>query len=120
MSTNKVSAKVLHFVLLAVFFSLLVSFLRRIIIYRQITFRFKQKEAEVKSLEEKRRALTARLAEVSDFQFLNEETRKLLGVGSTGMIAREKNAVEVYEAPDLLINPATESNYQKWLRFFGF
>jgi cell division protein FtsB len=117
MSTNPFVKKVLSLVLIIVVFSLAISSLRHVIVYYRVQRKTAEKEKEIKILEEKNMALKVRLQEVQSPKFLDEEARKLLGVGDASGAAEITFDPIITRAVEI---PKEPSNPKKWLNFFGF
>lgn len=107
---EKLKRKVLGIFTLVMFFSLVFSLLRQIVIFRRMNERLTRKRAELSKLETENQRLKARLEEVNSLQFLKEQAKKILG-GET-VEEKEKNF------PDLRVERKELPNYQKWWRLF--
>lgn len=118
MSTNSFAKKILSLVLVIVVISLAISSLRHVVVYFRIQRKTVEKEKELRALEEKNKALKVRLQEVESPKFLDEEARKLLGVGDASGAAEIILDPVVTEIPKEV--QGKQSNLKKWLTFFGF
>ncbi len=120
MSTKKLGQKALFLIFLILFFSLLSSSLRQILVYFHTNARVTEKQKELKQLEEENRALKVRFEEVQSPKFLDEQARKLLGVGDAKGVM-ETTSTHESETPEMapLQNKVKElSNPEKWLSLF--
>lgn len=107
-------------VLLLVLLGSLVGCLKQASIYFYTNRRLAQKERELKQLEEKNRALKIRLEEVEKPEFLDEQARKLLGMGdaSRGASIRPTTAPETKTVTKEVKSELP--NFQKWWQLFVY
>lgn len=107
-------------VLLLVLLGSLVGCLRQASTYFYTNRRLAKKERELKQLEEKNRALKIRLEEVEKPEFLDEQARKLLGMGD----ASKEVSIRPTTAPEtktVIKEVKSElSNFQKWWQLFVY
>jgi cell division protein FtsB len=122
MSIKNFKHKALFLVLLFLMLSVLTGSIRQLYVNYHTKSIIKQKQKELKALEEKNKALKVRLEEVQTPKFLDEQARKLLGLGDASL-----SAVPILpmEEPDLEAakeeaKPKELSNFQKWRELFGF
>ncbi|RJR24119.1 hypothetical protein C4578_03535 [Candidatus Microgenomates bacterium] len=118
MSTNSFAKKIYPLFLIIITVSLAIGSLRHVFVYLRISKKIVDKEKELESLEEKNKALKVRLQEVQSPKFLDEEARKLLGVGDASGAAEITFDPIITEIPKEA--PKEPSNLQKWLSYFGF
>ncbi len=117
---NKRKEKLISVGLLIVLLGSIIGAFRQAGVYYYTNRKLSQKEKELKRLEEKNRALKVRLEEIQRPEFLDEEARKLLGLGDAGRggLVRPtpvpEGAVFAKEAP------AEPVNFQKWWRLFVY
>lgn len=121
MSTKSQAQKLLRIIFFVIFLGFLVNFFRQATIYFRTNRRLTQKEKELKALEEKNRALKVRLEEVQTPKFLEEQARKLLGVGESRTNATTLSASLSKTSETLPEEEETAlPNYQKWWRLFVY
>lgn len=111
-------AKIIHFGLLAVFICSFIGLFRQVSIYFYTNRKLAEKEQELRGLEEKNQALKVRFEEIQSPEFLEEQAKKLLGMGSPKKeVLSEPTSVP---GPVILVNEKKNkrSNFQKWLELF--
>lgn len=109
----------LGIVFLVIFLAFLVNFFRQVTVYYWTSRQLAKKQKELKALEEKNRALQVRLEEVQSPKFVEEQARKLLGMGDN----RAPIAVAPSGLPKTSENMVTEEmivrpNYRQWWQLF--
>lgn len=113
-------AKIIHFGLLVVFICSLIGLFRQVSIYFYTNRKLAEKEHELKGLEEKNKALKVRFEEVQSPKFLEEQAKKLLGMGSL----KKEILLEPTFVPEPVVlaneEKIKQSNFQKWLEFFFY
>ena len=121
MSTKSQAQKLLGIIFFVIFLGFLVNFFRQATIYFRANRRLTQKQKELRALEEKNRALQVRLEEIQSPKFLEEQARKLLGVGDNQAAASSLSA-SLSKTSEAL--PEEEEialpNYQKWWQLFVY
>ncbi len=121
MSTKNPGQNLLRIIFLIIFLGFMMNFFRQVAIYFRANRRVAQKQKELKALEEKNRALQARLEEIQNPKFIEDQARKLLGVGDswattavspTGLPKAQENSLEE--------KPVSPSNFQQWWQLFVY
>lgn len=107
-------------VLIFLILSVLSGSIRQLYVNYHTKSIIKQKQKELEALEEKNRALKVRLEEVQSPKFLDEQARKLLGVGDASLSAVPFVRNTGSEAKIEESKPKESSNLQKWRELFGF
>jgi cell division protein FtsB len=121
MSTKNSAQKLLRIIFLIIFLGFFVNFFRQATIYFRANRRLAQKQKELKALEEKNRALQVRLEEIQNPKFLEEQARKLLGVGdSRAMMAVLPIGLPKAQENTFGEKPVAPSNLQQWWRLFVY
>ncbi|HUV71771.1 MAG TPA: septum formation initiator family protein [Clostridia bacterium] len=116
MSIKLLEKKILFLILLFLFFSLLSSCIRQILVNFNTTNQVAKRQKELAQLEEKNEALRVRLEEVQSREFLDEQARKLLGVGDVSASARPPEKSQ--SVPQKPQEERKLANWQKWFRLF--
>lgn len=104
--------KIFLFLLLAVFFSLILSLSRQILIHRRVTRSLADKKEELRTLKKQNQELKERLEEVKSRQFLEEQVRTILGLDSP------KITVLPTPPASLELTAPKISYFEKWRRLF--
>jgi len=111
-------AKIVHLGLLVVLICSLIGLFRQISIYFYTNRKLAEKEHELRELEVKNQALKVRFEEVQTPEFLEEQAKKLLGMGSQKKEVLSEPTF-VPESQVLVGEEKVElSNFQKWLGLF--
>lgn len=116
MSIKLLTKKVPSLIILVLFLSLLSSCIRQILVNFNTTNQVAKKKKELVQLEEKNQALKVRLEEVESREFLDEQARKILGLGDAS--ASPKLAEKKVDFPKPLSEEEEKSNWRKWLELF--
>lgn len=112
MSTNKLSQKILSALFLVVFFSLLISLFRQILVYRHISKRLTEEQKELQNLEERNKELKKRLEAIKTSDLLDNEIKATLDLGNTLTLPLTQELSSLTE-PRM-------PNYEKWWRLFFY
>lgn len=104
MSTNKLVKKIFSLVLWIFFVSLLISFVKQIIVYRRVSKRMADEQNQLKVLEERNKLLKEKLSEIKSSGSVFIQTEGILGLENTS----QKQ------------NSSTERNYRKWRELFFY
>ncbi len=86
------------------FVSLLISFVKQIIVYRRVSKRMADEQNQLKVLEERNKLLKEKLSEIKSSGSAFIQTEEILGLKNTS----QKQ------------NSSTERNYQKWRELFFY
>ena len=122
LSIKNLKNKILFFILFFLIFSIFSGAIRQFYVNYRTKSIIKQKQNELEILEEKNRALKVRLKEVESPKFLDEQARRLLGVGDASLSATPVLPIESsnFEAEKEQVKAVEPSNFQKWRTLFGF
>ncbi len=123
MSTNnegKTKGKLIGLGLLVILFASLMAALRQAGVYYSSQKKLAQEEKELQGLQEKNRALQVRLEEVKKPEFLDEESRKLLGLGDSQRGSLILPTSPLSGGTSAFREEPKPPNYQKWWRLFFF
>lgn len=113
-------AKIVHLGLLVVLICSLIGLFRQVSIYFYTNRKLAEKEHELRELEVKNQALKVRFEEVQTPEFLEEQAKKLLGMGSQKKEVLSEPTF-VPESQVLVGEEKVElSNFQKWLGLFRY
>ena len=119
MSTKDFQTKAIFITFLFFFLILILSFLKQSWVYYHTISNLSQKERAIQALQQRKKALEAKLEEVQSPKFLDKQSREILGVGdATGAawLSHSSEKAVVYSGE----MPPGPSHLQQWLSLFGF